>query len=85
VGVQLLDGAAYVSWLERGNGDSAFVQLRRVGRDGSRDAAIVVSPSSGARSSGFPRIARINDGLLLAWTIPGQPNAIRGATYRRVE
>jgi hypothetical protein len=85
VGLQLLDGAAYVSWLERGNGDSAFVQLRRVGRDGSRDAAIVVSPSSGARSSGFPRVARINDGLLLAWTIPGQPNAIRGATYRRVE
>jgi hypothetical protein len=85
VGLQLLDGAAYVSWLERGTGDTAFVKLRRVERDGSRDTAIVISPSSGARSSGFPRMARLADGLLLAWTVPGRPSAVRGATYRRVE
>lgn len=85
VGLQLFDGAAYVSWLERGNADSAFVKLRRVERDGSRDTAIVVSPSSGARSSGFPRMARLADGLLLAWTVPGRPSVVRGATYRRVE
>lgn len=85
VGLQLFDGAAYVSWLERGAGDSAFVKLRRVERDGMRDTAIVVSPSSGARSSGFPRMARLADGLLLAWTVPGRPSAVRGATYRRVE
>lgn len=85
VGLQLFDGAAYVSWLERGDADSAFVKLRRIERDGTRDAAIVVSPSSGARSSGFPRMARLADGLLLAWTVPGRPSAVRGATYRRVE
>ncbi|HRQ77419.1 MAG TPA: sialidase family protein [Gemmatimonadaceae bacterium] len=85
VGLQLFDGAAYLSWLERGNADSAFVKLRRVARDGSRDSAVVVSPSSGARSSGFPRMTRIADGLLLAWTVPGRPSAVRGATYRRVE
>src|SRR5690606_12223513 len=77
VGLQLFDGAAYVSWLERGNADSAFVKLRRVARDGSRDSAVVVSPSSGARSSGFPRMTRIADGLLLAWTVPGRPSAVR--------
>lgn len=85
VGLQLFDGAAYVSWLERGNADSAFVKLRRVARDGTRDSAMVVSPSSGARSSGFPRMARLSDGLLFAWTVPGRPSAVRGATYRRVE
>lgn len=85
VGLQLFDGAAYVSWLERGAGDSAFVKLRRVERDGRADTSIVVSPSSGARSSGFPRMARLRDGLLFAWTVPGRPSAIRGATYRRVE
>lgn len=83
VGLQMFDGAAYVSWLERGTGDSAFVKLRRVTRDGSRDSSIVVSPSSGARSSGFPRMARLADGLLLAWTIPGQPSVVKSATYRR--
>ena len=85
VGLQLMDGAAYVSWLERGSGDSAFVKLRRVARDGTRDSALVVSPSSGARSSGFPRMTRIPDGLLLAWTIPGRPSVVRAATYRRGE
>lgn len=85
VGLQLFDGAAYVSWLERGNADSAFVKLRRVARDGTRDSAMVVSPSSGARSSGFPRMARLSDGLLLAWTVPGRPSVVRGATYRRME
>lgn len=85
VGLQLFDGAAYVSWLERGSADSAFVKLRRVNRDGTRDASIVVSPSSGARSSGFPRMTRLADGLLLAWTIPGQPSVVKAATYRRSE
>lgn len=85
VGLQLFDGAAYVSWLERGNADSAFVKLRRVERDGTRDSAIVISPSSGARSSGFPRMTRLADGLLFAWTVPGRPSVVRGATYRRVE
>ncbi len=85
VGLQLFDGAAYVSWLERGNADTAYVKLRRVERDGTRDSSIVISPSSGARSSGFPRIARLRDGLLFAWTVPGRPSVVRGATYRRGE
>lgn len=85
VGLQLFDGAAYVSWLERGSGDSASVRLRRVARDGTLGASVVVSESSGARSSGFPRMTRIADGLLLAWTEPGSPSAIKSATYRRSE
>jgi hypothetical protein len=83
VGLQLMDGAAYVSWLERGAGDTAFVKLRRVAQDGTRDSATVVSRSSGARSSGFPRMTRIGDGLLLAWTEPGTPSVVKIATYRR--
>ncbi len=85
VGLQLFDGAAYVSWLERGEADSAFVKLRRVERDGTRDTSIVVSPSSGARSSGFPRMTRLRDGLLLVWTEPGRPSVVKAATYRRSE
>jgi hypothetical protein len=85
VALQLFDGAAYVSWLERGTGDSASVRLRRVTRDGTLGASVVVSESSGARSAGFPRMTRIADGLLLAWTEPGSPSVIKSATYRRSE
>lgn len=85
VGLQLLDGAAYVSWLERGTGDTAFVKLRRVQRDGRADDAVVISRSSGARSSGFPRITRLPDGLFLAWTEPGSPSVVKAATYTRSE
>ncbi len=85
VGLQLVDGAAYVSWLERGEGDSAFVKLRRVQRDGTRDSSLVVSSSMGARSSGFPRMARLRDGLLFAWTEPGNPSVVKSASYRRNE
>lgn len=85
VGLQLFDGAAYVSWLERGEGDAAAVKLRRVNRDGTRDSSLVISQSSGARSSGFPRMTRLNDGVLLAWTEPGRPSVVKSATYRRGE
>ncbi len=85
VGLQLFDGAAYVSWLERGVGDSAAVKLRRVNRDGTSDSSIVVSQSSGARSSGFPRMTRLRDGVFLAWTEPGRPSVVKAATYRRSE
>lgn len=85
VGLQLFDGAAYVSWLERGQGDSAFVKLRRVQRNGTRDSSLVVSTSMGARSSGFPRMTRLRDGLIFAWTEPGSPSVVKSATYRRAE
>lgn len=85
VGLQLFDGAAYVSWLERGQSDTAFVKVRRVERDGTRDASLVVSRSMGARSSGFPRMTRLRDGLLFAWTEPGSPSVVKSATYRRAE
>lgn len=85
VGLQLFDGAAYVSWLERGNGDTAFVKLRRVARDGTSDSSLVISRSMGARSSGFPRMTRLQDGLFFAWTEPGSPSVVKTATYRRVE
>lgn len=85
VGLQLFEGSAYVSWLERGAGDSAAVKLRRVNRDGTRDSSVVVSQSSGARSSGFPRMTRLRDGVFLAWTEPGRPSVVKAATYRRSE
>ena len=83
VGLQWLDGDAYVSWLERGNGDTAFVKVRRVARNGTMGEPITVSQSRGTRSSGFPRVARLPNGLIFAYTIPGTPSAVQVATLTR--
>ncbi len=80
VGVQWIGNDALVSWLERSAGDTAFVKVRRVRRDGALGDAVTVSTSSGSRSSGFPRMVRAGDGVLLAWTIPGTPSAVLMAT-----
>jgi hypothetical protein len=78
VDVELIDGDhALVSWIERVGGQGAEVRARLVHRDGTIDPSLVVSPSSGTRSSGFPKMARSADGVVIAWTIPGTPSTIR--------
>ena len=67
--VLLEDGSALVSWLERTGGELAEVRVRPVGADGGAGESVSVSPSSGERASGFPRMARAADGsVIVAWT-----------------
>lgn len=75
-------GAALVSWIERVGGDTAQVRVRIVRRDGTVEPQVTVSPSSGTRSSGFPRMARTADGVLIAWTMPGKPSRVELARVR---
>ncbi len=63
------DGSVVVSWLERTGGEGAEVRVRRVWPEGRIGPESAVAVSSGARSSGFPRMASIDDhALLFAWT-----------------
>ena len=71
--------AAWVTWLERGGGDSASVRARRIEPGGQRSAAAVFATSSGSRASGFPRMVRFADALMFAWTEPGTPSHVRVA------
>ncbi len=73
------DGSAAVSWLERTDSASAEVRMRRVRRDGSMGAPIVLARSAGARASGFPKIARQGDALIVAWTDVGEASQVRVA------
>lgn len=83
VDVELLeDGSALVSWLERTGEESAEVRVRRVAPGGALGPAATVASSSGARASGFPRMARSGDGVVFAWTAPGDPSAVRVAHAR---
>lgn len=83
VDVELVDGrTALVSWIERVGEKDAQVWARVVRADGTLEAPLVVGGSEATRSSGFPRMARIPGGVLMAWTVPGTPSAVRTAVVR---
>ncbi|MGH2610478.1 MAG: hypothetical protein ACRDHF_15465, partial [Tepidiformaceae bacterium] len=68
VDVELLnDGSATVTWLET-RGAQTDVRARRVRSDGRASRPWRVSESSDARSSGFPRLLRVGEEILVAWT-----------------
>lgn len=80
VDLEMLDGgAALVSWVERTGGESAEVWVRVVRADGTMEPHVVVTPSTGTRSSGFPRMARVPGGAVMAWTVPGTPSTVKVA------
>jgi hypothetical protein len=68
VDLVLLDkDRAAVCWIEP-NDESASVMLAEVNRDGSITNIQVVSEVLSSRASGFPRIAKVDGGVLIAWT-----------------
>lgn len=68
VDVELLGGgSALVTWLESAR-DQADVRARRVEASGRAARSWRVTETSDARSSGFPRLLRVGDELLFAWT-----------------
>jgi hypothetical protein len=70
------DGAALVSWLHEREGTGALM-LAAFLPDGSRSGTTVVPQLDGGRATGFPRLALRGDGVLFAWTEPGDPARIR--------
>jgi hypothetical protein len=79
VDVEVLDdGGALVSWVERAGG-GAGTRLRRIGADGTPGPALPVDTAGAKGGSGFPRMARAGDAVVLAWTRPGSPSTLRTA------
>ena len=80
VDVELLDdGSAVASWVEFADQRAQF-RMRRIEPSGTRSPAVTVVP--GGRTSGFPRIVRRKDELVLAWTESTPP--ADGEPLRRV-
>ncbi|MCG8469112.1 MAG: glycoside hydrolase [Gemmatimonadetes bacterium] len=73
---RLDDGSAVVVWLEA-SGDRSRVLARRVTPTGETGPTLVVSETSSERASGFPRMTRVHDELLLAWTLPTEDGGVR--------
>jgi hypothetical protein len=79
--VLLDDGTALVSWLEQLD-DGAQILLRRVGRSVALESKVIATTSA-SRKSGYPRMVRFQDSIVLAWTEPTEPSAIRTSVLRR--
>ncbi|MCZ6766246.1 MAG: hypothetical protein O7D32_04870, partial [bacterium] len=59
--------------------EEAEVRVRRVYADGRIDPAIVASPTSKERASGFPRMVANDDEIVFAWTEADKPSHVRTA------
>ena len=85
VDAELLDdGSAMVSWIESANRETQF-RVRRIEPSGRRSASVTVATLSNDRSSGYPRIARVGQELVLAWVenLPaGAPGTARQQQVR---
>ena len=77
--LMLPDATALVSWMS-GTAEKGAVKVRRVRPEGTTDAVAVVAESDIARSSGFPRMARIGNEVLFSWTQFGKTSRVRMMT-----
>lgn len=82
VAVELLDDrSALVMWIEQ-HGESAAVLVRRVYPDGTMTNAEKIATVSDDRSSGYPRMARVGDTVVFAWTDTFEGSQVRTAVGR---
>jgi hypothetical protein len=79
--VALSSGGALVSWLEKTD-RGAQVRVRRINADGTRLNYIVVSESSTARSSGFPRMELSGNQVVISWTDASNGGKVRTAIMK---
>ncbi len=77
--LMLPDATALVCWMS-GTAEKGAVKVRRVRPEGTADAVAVVAESDIARSSGFPRMARVGNEVIFSWTQFGKPSRVRMAT-----
>ena len=71
------NGEAYVSLIEGVNGGTEL-RIRSVTDDGVKPSVVFSTPISASRSSGFPRMAMVdNNEILIAWTEVGDVNRVR--------
>ena len=76
--VLLQDGCAVVGWLDAA-ANGAVIRAQPFDRAGPMAAARDIATSNVARSSGFPQMVKVADGLLFAWTENGSTPAVRTA------
>jgi hypothetical protein len=74
----LADGSALVCWMS-GGAEGGANKVRRVAADGALGPVAVIASTDVSRASGFPRMARLGDTVVFAWTQFGKPSQVRTA------
>jgi hypothetical protein len=62
-----------------GNIEGGQIKVRRVQANGAVGPPAVIAETDIARSSGFPRMARLGNEVHFAWTEFGNPSRVRTA------
>lgn len=75
------NGDALVLWAAS-EGKSAAIHLARVTPAGRVGPALPVAVTDASRSSGFPRVERAGDTLVVAWIEASEPSRLRAATIK---
>lgn len=71
VDIELLDdGSAVATWVEFTN-DRAQFRMRKVLPTGAKSKAVVIAGQGDAHIAGYPRMTRLGDDLVFAWTQSG--------------
>lgn len=74
-----------VSWMERGRSErNALLLARRVSLTGGRSAVSEIAVMESDRQAGFPRMARIRDSLVFAYTTRASASSALGVHVRTV-
>jgi hypothetical protein len=83
VDIEMLDdGSAVATWIEFAGG-RAQLRMRRVEASGARSAPLSIAGVAEGTTSGIPRLARMGNELVFAWTQSGTP-AADGSTPQTV-
>ncbi|MGZ9272879.1 MAG: hypothetical protein ACXW6T_27470, partial [Candidatus Binatia bacterium] len=77
----LPDGSALVCWLA-GTVESGAIKVRRIQSNGAMGTVATIAKTDISRSSGFPRMARLQDEVFFAWTEFGKPSHVRVASAK---
>ena len=75
----LPDGSALVCWLA-GTVENGEIKVRRIQPNGTVGPVSPIAKTDISRSSGFPRMARLQDEVFFAWTEFGKPSNVRIAS-----
>ncbi len=83
VDVELLsDGDAIVTWIERTGPEGSEVRARLARRESGLEPPLTIVKVAKGRATGFPRMARRQNDVVLAWTMAGSPSTIQLASLR---
>ncbi|MGK0386329.1 MAG: hypothetical protein ACI849_000938 [Patiriisocius sp.] len=80
--IVLNETEAVISWMERDEDDTAYVQLAKISSSGEKGATVTITKTKGSRATGFPQIEFLDGNIYAAMTLLGDNNVPEIKTYR---